>query len=204
DDAMRDGDGIYGIIRGFGVNQDGKTNGITAPSAPSQTELESEIYEKFGVNPETIGYVECHGTGTKLGDPIEIDALTDAFRRFTNKTRFCAVGSVKSNIGHALSAAGVASVIKVLLALKHGELPPTLHCDRTNEHIDFNGSPFFVNRELREWKRTGDRIRRAAVSSFGFSGTNAHVVIEEAPAISVAASEAKPAYLVTLSGRTQT
>ncbi len=203
DDAMRDGDGIYGIIRGFGVNQDGKTNGITAPSAPSQTELESEIYEKFGVNPETIGYVECHGTGTKLGDPIEIDALTDAFRRFTNKTSFCAVGSVKSNIGHALSAAGVASVIKVLLALKHSELPPTLHCDRTNELIDFNGSPFFVNRELREWKPREGQIRRAAVSSFGFSGTNAHLVIEEPPPISVTAPESKPAYLVTLSGRTQ-
>ena len=204
DDALRDGDHIHGIIRGFGVNQDGKTNGITAPSAPSQTALETEIYEKFGVNPETISYVECHGTGTKLGDPIEIDALTDTFRRFTNKTGFCAIGSVKSNIGHALSAAGVASVIKVLLALKHGELPPTLHCDRTNEHIDFNGSPFFVNRELREWKRTEGQIRRAAVSSFGFSGTNAHLVIEEAPAISIAAFDPKPAYLVTVSGRTGT
>ncbi len=204
DDALRDGDRIHGIIRGFGVNQDGKTNGITAPSAPSQTALETGIYEKFDVNPETIGYVECHGTGTKLGDPIEIDALTDTFRHFTNKTNFCAVGSVKSNIGHALSAAGVASVIKVLLALKHGELPPTLHCEHTNEHIDFAGSPFFVNRELREWRRTEGQIRRAAVSSFGFSGTNAHLVIEEAPAISIVASELKPAYLITLSGRTQT
>ena len=116
-----------------------------------------------------------------LGDPIEIEALTNAFRRFTNRQDFCGVGSVKSNIGHALAAAGVAGVIKVLLAMKHGELPPTLHCDQTNEHIDFGSSPFFVNRQLRPWNGAGGTSRRAAVSAFSFNGTNAHLVLEEGP-----------------------
>ena len=181
DEALRDGDPIHGIIRGSATNQDGKTNGITAPSAPSQTALETEVYASAGVSPATISYLECHGTGTKLGDPIEIDALTDAFRRSTDRTGFCAVGSVKSNIGHALAAAGVAGVIKVLLAMRHRELPPTLHCDALNEHIDFASSPFFVNRQRLPWNPAAGAPRRAAVSAFGFSGTNAHVLIDEPP-----------------------
>ncbi len=201
-DAVRDGDHIYGIIRGSGLNQDGKTNGITAPSGPSQTELEIEVYERFGIDPATISYIECHGTGTKLGDPIEIGALTDAFRHFTDKTGFCAVGSVKTNIGHTLTGSGVAGIIKVLLALKHGQLPPSLHLGRTNPAIDFQGSPFYVNRELLPWPRTGERARLAAVSAFGFSGTNAHLVIEEPPVQPPLFSVPKPAYLVTFSART--
>ena len=122
--AQRDGDVIYGVIEGSAMNQDGKTNGITAPSAPSQTALELEVYERFGIRPETIGYVEAHGTGTRLGDPIEIEALTRAFRRHTDRRQFCGIGSVKSNVGHAMSAAGVVSMIKVLLALRHRQLPP--------------------------------------------------------------------------------
>ncbi|HEY0790747.1 MAG TPA: SDR family NAD(P)-dependent oxidoreductase, partial [Chthoniobacterales bacterium] len=202
DDALRDGDNIQAIIRGSATNQDGKTNGITAPSAPSQTALEIEVYERFGIDPGTIGYVECHGTGTRLGDPIEIAALTDAFRRFTDRENFCAVGSVKSNIGHTLSAAGVAGVIKAMLALKHREIPPTLHSDPPNPHIDFSGSPFFVNRTCRKWDEAISERRRAAVSSFSFSGTNVHLVLEEAPALRLPSDGIKPAYLVTLSAAT--
>ncbi len=203
EDALRDGDRIQAVIRGSGINQDGKTNGITAPSAPSQAALEIGVYEKFGIHPQTIGYVECHGTGTRLGDPIEIEALTSAFRRYTNRKEFCAVGSVKSNIGHALAAAGVAGVIKILLAMKHGELPPTLYCDQTNEHIDFGSSPFFVNRELRPWNREEGHLRRAAVSAFSFNGTNAHLVLEEAAAPALTSQISKPAYLVAVSATTE-
>src|SRR5699024_944206 len=132
-----------GVIKGSGINQDGKTNGITAPSTLSQTELERSVYKKAGVHPEDISYIESHGTGTKLGDPIEIEALTNAFREFTDKKEYCAIGSVKTNIGHTSAAAGVASVIKVLMALKYRQLPPSLNCDEYNEHIDFANSPFF-------------------------------------------------------------
>ncbi|MCB0195541.1 MAG: SDR family NAD(P)-dependent oxidoreductase, partial [Anaerolineae bacterium] len=176
--AEADGDHIYGVIRGSGLNQDGKTNGITAPSTLSQTELEKGVYERSRINPESISYVEAHGTGTKLGDPIEIEALTNAFRQSTDKQRFCAIGSVKSNIGHLATAAGVAGVIKVLLALKHKQIPPSLHFEQPNEHIDFETSPFYVTTELKDWE-VESGPRRAAVSSFGFSGTNAHLVIEE-------------------------
>ncbi|MCB0190965.1 MAG: SDR family NAD(P)-dependent oxidoreductase, partial [Anaerolineae bacterium] len=177
-DAVRDGDQIYGVLRGSGLNQDGATNGITAPSVTSQTALALEVYRRSGIDPAGISLVEAHGTGTKLGDPIEIEALTAAFRMYTKAKSYCAIGSVKSNIGHTLTAAGVAGVIKVLLALKHKKLPPSLHFEQPNEHIDFENSPFYVNTALQDWKvKTG--LRRAAVSSFGFSGTNAHLVIEE-------------------------
>ncbi|MCP4935908.1 MAG: polyketide synthase of type I, partial [bacterium] len=179
--AILDGDQIYGVIKGSGINQDGKTNGITAPSVESQQLLETHVYEQAGIDPSSITLVEAHGTGTKLGDPIEVRALTNAFRKYTAKQGYCALGSVKTNIGHTLTAAGVAGVIKVLLALKHKKLPPSLHFERPNEHIDFENSPFYVNTELKDWDvKSGPR--RAAVSSFGFSGTNAHLVIEEAPA----------------------
>ncbi|MGV7003195.1 type I polyketide synthase, partial [Priestia megaterium] len=125
--ALEDGDHIYGVITGSGINQDGKTNGITAPSAPSQTALEQEVYDRYEINPETISYVETHGTGTKLGDPIEIDALTDGFRKYTTQIQYCAVGSVKTNIGHTLAAAGVAGLIKVLLCMKYQTLVPSIH-----------------------------------------------------------------------------
>jgi acyl transferase domain-containing protein len=125
--AQRDGDHIHGIISGSGINQDGKTNGITSPSGPAQTALECEVYERFGINPAEISYVEAHGTGTRLGDPIEVQALSDAFRRYTEARQYCALGSVKTNIGHTLTAAGVASVIKVLLALQQRQLPPSLN-----------------------------------------------------------------------------
>jgi acyl transferase domain-containing protein/enoyl-CoA hydratase/carnithine racemase/acyl carrier protein len=177
-DAQRDKDIIHGVIQGWGINQDGKTNGITAPNPDSQARLEQGVYDKYEINPEHIQLIEAHGTGTKLGDPIEVEGLKQAFRKYTQKTDYCALGSVKSNIGHTLTAAGVAGVLKLVLALKHKQLPPTAHFERLNEHIDLSGSPFYVNGRLQEWKQKGG-TRRAAISSFGFSGTNAHMVIGE-------------------------
>ncbi|CAN93348.1 polyketide synthase [Sorangium cellulosum So ce56] len=176
-DAERDGDFIHGVIIGSGVNQDGKTNGITAPSVQSQTALLKDVYARFGIDPRTISYVETHGTGTKLGDPIELAALSAAFG--ARDGRRCALGSVKSNVGHTTAAAGVAGVHKVLACMQHGRLVPTLHFTRPNSHFSFEDSPFYVNTEVRPWERDGASPRRAAVSSFGFSGTNAHLVIEE-------------------------
>jgi polyketide synthase PksN len=177
--AVRDRDPIYGVIRGWGVNQDGKTNGITAPSVNSQIALEKEVYRNFNINPATISLVETHGTGTKLGDPIEVEALVESFRSFTAKKNYCALASVKSNIGHLMTAAGVAGVIKVLLALRNRMLPPTINFVKLNEHIILEDTPFYINSELKPWESEPGALRRAAVSSFGFSGTNAHLVIEE-------------------------
>ncbi|MGI6668749.1 MAG: SDR family NAD(P)-dependent oxidoreductase [Acetivibrionales bacterium] len=201
EDAVKDGDHIYAVIKGSGINQDGKTNGITAPSAQSQTELELEVYKRCNISPDTIGYVETHGTGTKLGDPIEVCALTDAFGEYTNRKQYCAIGSVKSNIGHTLTAAGIAGLIKAVLCLKHRQLVPSLHMKKANEHIDFENSPFYVNTSLREWKTEAGTPRRAAVSSFGFSGTNAHVVIEEATEPASAGRSRQPWYFIPVSAK---
>lgn len=177
-DAIEDKDHIYGVICGSAVNQDGKTNGIAAPSTISQTELEQEVYDKANINPEEISYVETHGTGTKLGDPIEVTALKNAFGAYTKHKNYCALGSVKSNIGHTLTASGIASVIKVLLCMKHKKLVPTIHYKTPNQHIDFDNSQFYVNTEYKDWEGiNGKRI--AAISSFGLSGTNCHMVIEQ-------------------------
>ncbi|HYJ85578.1 MAG TPA: SDR family NAD(P)-dependent oxidoreductase, partial [Pyrinomonadaceae bacterium] len=203
DAALRDGDHIYGIISGSGINQDGKTNGITSPSAPAQTALECEVYDRFQIDPAEITYVEAHGTGTRLGDPIEVQALTDAFRRYTGARQYCALGSVKTNIGHTLTAAGVSSVIKVLLALKHKQLPPSLNFAEPNRHIEFAESPFYVNTKLQEWETAAGVKRQAAVSSFGFSGTNAHLVLREAEKPEVRAADRMGAYLVVLSAQTE-
>ena len=179
EDAEKDNDRIYGVIQGWGVNQDGKTNGITAPNAESQKGLEKEVYEKFGIDPNQIQLIEAHGTGTKLGDPIEVDALKQSFKNFTNNKEYCALGSVKSNIGHCMWAAGVAGFIKLIMSLKHKQLPPTINFEKLNEHITLDNSPFFVNDKLQDWNVDTNEKRHAAISSFGFSGTNAHVVIGE-------------------------
>ncbi|HWU90435.1 MAG TPA: SDR family NAD(P)-dependent oxidoreductase, partial [Kofleriaceae bacterium] len=201
-DAEADGDLIHGVIIGSGINQDGKTNGITAPSLGSQMELVREIYARYDIHPESISYVEMHGTGTKLGDPIELEALATAYRERTQRAGYCAIGSVKSNIGHTSAAAGMAGVHKVLLALQHGELPATLSFRTPNEHFDFTGSPFRVNRECSAWP-AGGAVRRAAVSSFGYSGTNAHVVIEEyrGPARVPSRGNAREEVVIVLSAR---
>jgi amino acid adenylation domain-containing protein len=189
-DAERDGDRIYGVIKASLTNQDGASNGITAPSVLAQQELEKEVYQKFKINPETISYVEAHGTGTSLGDPIELDALTHAFRKYTERKQYCTIGSVKTNIGHTLVAAGVAGVIKIMLSLKHKQLPPSLNYEECNPLIDMLNSPFKVEQKLLDWATEHNNPRRAAINSFGFSGTNVHMIIEEyqdnRPAVSVA------------------
>ncbi|MCP5007489.1 MAG: hypothetical protein GY941_26670, partial [Planctomycetes bacterium] len=181
EEAIADHDPIYGVIVASGTNQDGKTSGITVPSFLSQSELESSLYHQSQINVEDIQYIETHGTGTKLGDPIEIHALNRSFQQFTNKSRFCAIGSLKANIGHTTAASGVLSIIKVLLSFQHQQIPPSINFQKENEHIKFEESPFYVNTSLKEWPENSQRSRLAAVSSFGFSGTNAHLVIEEAP-----------------------
>jgi len=178
-DAERDQDRIQGVIEGWGVNQDGKTNGITAPSEESQTRLIQSVYRKFAIDPAGIQLIEAHGTGTKLGDPIEVEALKAAFKPFTDKIGYCALSSVKSNIGHCLTAAGAAGMIKLILALRHQALPPTINYQRCNEHIQLQRSPFYVNDCLQSWRTASGERRRAAISSFGFSGTNAHIVVAE-------------------------
>ncbi|MGD9364366.1 MAG: SDR family NAD(P)-dependent oxidoreductase [Desulfobacteraceae bacterium] len=200
--ALADGDYIYGMIKGSGINQDGKTNGITAPSAKSQIALERRIYDSHGIDPEKIGYVEAHGTGTRLGDPIEVKALTRSFEHYTEKKGYCAIGSVKSNIGHCLTAAGISGLLKVLLCLKNQQLVPSLHYREKNKHIDFANGPFFVNTRLRPWKRFGETPRQAAISSFGFSGTNCHMVLEEAPWLGErAVAERAPGYVLVFSAK---
>jgi 3-oxoacyl-(acyl-carrier-protein) synthase/acyl carrier protein/NAD(P)-dependent dehydrogenase (short-subunit alcohol dehydrogenase family) len=178
--ALRDNDRIYGVIKGTGINYDGKTNGITAPSPLSQKELALSVYKRAGINPESINYVEAHGTATNLGDSIEFDAMTGAFRNYTDKKQYCPIGSVRTNIGHTFSSACVASIIKVLLAMKYKKIPPSLHFNTPNENIKFEESPFYVQTKLTDWEPGKDGIRRAAVNAFGISGTNAHAVIEEA------------------------
>jgi len=177
-DAEADGDVIHGVIIGSGTNQDGRTNGITAPSVVSQIELERSVHARFGIDPATIGYVETHGTGTKLGDPIELEALSTVFREKTDRKHYCALGSLKSNIGHASSAAGVAAMQKVLLSMRHRTLAPTLHVSKENSHFDFSKSPFYVNRTAKAWSEIEGAPLRACVNSFGYSGTNAHVIVE--------------------------
>ncbi|HEX8495516.1 MAG TPA: beta-ketoacyl synthase N-terminal-like domain-containing protein [Pyrinomonadaceae bacterium] len=201
DDALADGDYIHAVIRGAALNNDGSLKvGYTAPSVVGQAKVIAMAQAIAGVEPESIGYVEAHGTGTPLGDPIEIAALTQAFRARTTKKQFCAIGSVKTNIGHLDSAAGVAGLIKTVLALKHKMLPPSLHFTEPNPNIDFANSPFYVNATLKEWQANGSP-RRAGVSSFGIGGTNAHVVVEEAPQTEEAAPS-RPAQLIVLSART--
>lgn len=198
DQAQASGDRIYGLIRGAGINQDGKTSGITAPSSISQESLHRSVWQECHLDPEQFGYIEAHGTATRLGDPIEIDALTRAFSAMTDRRNDCPIGSVKTNIGHTLASAGAAGLIKTLLALHHRWIPPSLNFETPNALIDFPKTPFFVPTQGIPWNEK----RLAGVNSFGFSGTNAHIVVEgvEAPPASPAALAAHPTLFV-LSGR---
>ncbi|HXQ69968.1 MAG TPA: amino acid adenylation domain-containing protein [Pyrinomonadaceae bacterium] len=180
--ALADGDAIYAVIKGSAINNDGALKvGYTAPSVTGQATVIAEAQAMAGVSADTISYVEAHGTGTPLGDPIEVAALTQAFGKQDRLGHYCGLGSVKTNIGHLDAAAGVAGLIKTVLSLHHQELVPSLHYERPNPEIEFEQSPFYVNAELKPWPRTEGRPRRAGVSSFGIGGTNAHVVLEEAP-----------------------
>jgi amino acid adenylation domain-containing protein len=199
--ALADGDRISAVIRGSAINNDGSHKvGFAAPSMEGQVAVLAAAQAAAGLAGDAIDYVETHGTGTALGDPIEIAALTRAFGDV--RPGSIAIGSVKANVGHLSRAAGIAGLIKTVLALEHGELPPGLNFERPNPQIDFARSPFFVNTELRPWPRLPGRPRRAAVSSFGVGGTNAHVILEEAPPAS-ASDASKPWQLLPLSAKSE-
>jgi acyl transferase domain-containing protein len=201
EDALADGDPIRAVLLGSAVNNDGSRKvGFTAPGLEGQARVISEALGVAGAGVETIGYVEAHGTATPMGDPIEVEALTRVFQAATARRGFCALGSVKTNFGHLETAAGVAGLIKTVLALENEEIPPSLHFERPNPRIDFAATPFYVNAALAPWPR-GGTPRRAGVSSFGIGGTNAHVVLEEAPP-PVAAAPSRPEQLLLLSART--
>ncbi len=203
EDAQKDNDHIYAVIRGAATNNDGANKmSFTAPSIEGQAHVIAKAQACAGIEPETISYIETHGTATPLGDPIEIEALTQAFRARTDAKQFCAIGSIKSNIGHAVTAAGVAGLITTALSLQNRKIPPTLYYTEPNPNIDFENSPFFVNNKLTEWQSNGHPLR-AGVSSFGVGGTNAHVVLEEAPDLNKT-SNSRPFQLLLLSSKTET
>ena len=202
EEAMEDGDHIYAVIKGAALNNDGSQRvSFTAPGVQGQSEVIAMAHALACVKPETISYVEAHGTATPLGDPIEIAGLTKAFRLSTQEKQFCAIGSVKSNIGHLDVAAGVAGLIKTALALHARAIPPSLHFTKPNPKLDLENSPFYVNASLQEWKTRPGVPRRAGVSSFGMGGTNAHVVLEEAPEVYLP-GPSRPWQLLLLSAKT--
>ena len=201
--ALADEDRIYAVVRGTAVNQDGATNGLTAPNPHAQAAVIRSAYEDAGVPPESVQYVETHGPGTVLGDPIELDALASVVCG-TARTDVCRVGSVKTNIGHLEAAAGVAAVIKVALALRHEQIPPSLHFHAPNPRIPFGALKLSVVTGLEPWAASDGDARRAGVSAFGFGGTNAHAVLECAPRVPsrfVAAVPTEPFYILQLSAR---
>ncbi|WP_432409074.1 condensation domain-containing protein [Wukongibacter sp. M2B1] len=204
--ALRDGDNIYAVIKGSAVNQDGSSIGISAPNPIAQEDVIIRAWRDADINPETISYIETHGTGTKLGDPVEINGITRAFARYTDRKQFCAIGAVKTNIGHLDSAAGIAGLIKAVLSLKNKQIPPSIHFKRPNRNINFCQSPTYFNDRLLPWC-VENEPRRCGVSSFGISGTNCHVVLEEAPENKTPTGiqqEIKGDYnLLTISGKTR-
>lgn len=203
--AVADGDDIRGVILCSGVNQDGRTNGITAPAGDAQVALQKEVYRRSGVNPDTVSYVEAHGTGTPLGDPIEVQSLGSSFREWTGRRQFCAIGSVKTNVGHTMAAAGIAGLLKILLAFGHRQIPPSLHFRRENPHLNLEEMPFYVPSRLTDWAAPAGQPRRAAINSFGSSGTNVHVLLEEPPPRrpNEGARPSPPFQLVVVSAKTR-
>lgn len=198
--AQKDGDNIYAVIKGSAVNQDGASIGITAPNMSAQERVIQSAWKNAGINPETVTYIEAHGTGTKLGDPIEIAGITKAFRHYTDKKQFCAVASVKTNIGHTDNASGIASLIKAVLCLKNRTLPASIHFKKPNRQIDFINSPVYVADKTEKWESTFPR--RCGVSSFGLSGTNCHMVLEEYDSDKSGAQSEK-AQVLTLSAKNE-
>ncbi|MBO4210032.1 type I polyketide synthase, partial [Micromonospora echinofusca] len=203
-EAIADGDHIRAVVLGNAINNDGDTKvGFSAPSMEGQAAVIAQALGVAGVDPRSITYVEAHGTGTALGDPIEVSALSTVYQRDTDDRGWCAIGSVKSNIGHLGQSAGIAALIKTVLSLEHGQIPPSLHYRQANPKIDFGQNPFHVTTALTPWSPDG-MPRRAAVSSFGIGGTNAHAVLQQAPPQQPAGAGTRPAYLLHLSARTDT
>ncbi|TVT86075.1 non-ribosomal peptide synthetase [Pseudomonas sp. H3(2019)] len=191
DAALRDGDPIHAVIRGVAANNDGRTMGLTTPNPKAQSQVIRRALAASGLTAENIGMVEAHGTGTMIGDPIELKALTDVFREHTGREGFCAIGSVKSNVGHLLSAAGIAGLFKAVLCLKHGQLPPTLFCDTPNPRFDFQTSPFYPNTVLRDWPAING-MRAAGISAFGLGGTNVHLIVSSLDAAQSRTAPVRP------------
>ncbi|HEY4384992.1 MAG TPA: type I polyketide synthase, partial [Ktedonobacteraceae bacterium] len=203
-DAERDGDRILALIRGTAINQDGRSNGLTAPNRQAQEAVVRQALKNAALEPGQISYIEAHGTGTPLGDPIEIQALGTVFGASHTKEHPCSIGSVKTNIGHLEAAAGIAGLIKTVLSLMHEEIPPHLHLQTLNPHISQENLPFRIVTEPQAWTR-GNEPRRAGVSSFGFGGTNAHIILEEGlQSIVQVESNERPLHLLTLSARSET
>jgi len=202
-DALADGDAIHAVIRGTATNQDGPSGGITVPNGPSQEAVVKDALANGGVEPEQVGYVEAHGTGTPLGDPIEVNALGASLGSGHSKDNPLLIGSIKTNMGHLEAAAGIMGLIKAILCVKHGEVPPHLHYDNPNPHIPWDDIPVKVVTELTPWPQ-GYQKRIAGVSSFGFSGTNAHIVVEEPPQVEVQKAETeRPLHMLALSAKTE-
>lgn len=203
-EAQQDGDTIYAVIKGTAVNNDGAMKvGYTAPGVTGQAEVIAEALAAANIPANTIRYIEAHGTGTPLGDPIEIEALTQVFQPTMTSPHFCAIGSVKTNIGHLDAAAGIAGLIKTVLSLKYRQIPPSLHYQTPNPKIDFDRTPFYVNDRLRPWPQDSFP-GRAGVSAFGIGGTNAHIILEEAPPFSVSTKRPPSPQLILLSAKTET
>ncbi|SCW49973.1 Ketoacyl-synthetase C-terminal extension [Paenibacillus tianmuensis] len=200
--AKADGDHIYAVIKGTAINQDGNSIGITAPNADAQADVIERAWKDAGVSAEDISYMETHGTGTRLGDPIEIDGINKVFSRYTSKKQFCAIGSVKSNIGHLYEAAGLASLVKCIYALNERIIPPSINYHIPNRAIDFHDSPVYVNVKTREWNHAGGK-RICGVSSFGLSGTNCHLILEEPETRERPAIEEQGPSVLTLSGKAE-
>lgn len=202
EDAVNDGDTIYAVIKGSAVNNDGaKKTDYTAPSVDGQAEVVVEALANAGISADDISYVETHGTGTFIGDPIEIRALTKAYRAFTDRKNYCGIGSVKPNIGHLDAGAGAAGLIKTALALKHKMIPPSINFDEPNPAIDFENSPFYVNNKLKKWESTNGEPLRAGVTSLGMGGTNAHIILEEAPVFEKPETQEQWPLLLTYSAK---
>lgn len=201
-DALRDGDQIYGVIKGSSINSGGKNGGYTVPDPISQANVVAAAFRRAGVDPKTITCLEAHGTGTALGDPIEARGLAKAFGE-NSARQFCALGSVKSNIGHLQAAAGIAGIAKVLLQLKHRQLVPTLHTEEANPFIDFHALPFYLPKALEPWNGSVTEPRRAGISSFGIGGANAHIVIEGVQQEPMKSEPAPGPFLIPLSARTE-
>lgn len=204
DAALKDNDNIYGIIKTSGVNQNGRSNGIVAPNAVAQEELIREIYGDANISPNSISYIEAHGTGSKLGDSIEVSALEAVYKETAANSKYCGLGSIKTNVGHTLGASGIVSLIKVLMSMKYNKLPGILHFKEPNKDIDFENSPFYVNIHNKSWQSNEGEPKRAAINSFGINGTNSHIIVEEALIDRKNKSyDLKPYYLVQLSAKTE-
>ncbi len=177
-DAEADGDPIYATIEASGINYDGKTNGITAPNGLAQASLFKSVYDRFGIHPGSIEYLVTHGTGTRLGDPVEVNALHDCFKAYTDKRSYCAITSAKSNIGHSFAASGLVNMVNLVQAFRQEAIPPSLHCQEISDYINWPETAFYVNQELQAWPAIPGKERMGGISAFGMSGTNAHMVLQ--------------------------